>query len=91
MPQVTAQVSLYPLRREHLGPAITAAIDRLRAAGLTTWEGPMSTVVAGELETVCSALRDAFAVATADGEAVLAVTLSNGCPLPDGGTGSTAV
>ena len=86
MSQVTAQVSLYPLRREHLGPAITAAIGRLREAGLETWEGPMSTVVAGDLETVCAALGGAFAAATEDGEAVLVVTLSNGCPLPGSGT-----
>jgi len=82
MSEVTAQVSLYPLRQEHLGPVITAAITRFRAAGLSVWEGPMSTVIAGELDTVCTALRDAFAVATAEGEAVLVVTLSNGCPVP---------
>ena len=83
MPAVTAQVSLYPLRQAHLGPAITAAVDRFREAGLDIWEGPMSTVVAGELNTVCASLRDAFASAAAQGEAVLVVTISNGCPVPD--------
>ena len=93
MSAVTAQVSLYPLRRERLEPAITAAIAQFRAAGLGVWEGPMSTVIAGELDTVCGALRDAFAAATTDAEAVLVVTLSNGCPVPapttaGGGEGS---
>jgi uncharacterized protein YqgV (UPF0045/DUF77 family) len=82
MPDVTAQVSLYPLRQEHLGPAITAAITRFHAAGLDVWEGPMSTVIAGELDTVCTALRDASVAATTAGEAVLVITLSNGCPVP---------
>lgn len=82
MVTVTAQVSLYPLRQVHLGPAIAAAVAQFRAAGLDVWDGPMSTVVAGELDRVCTALRDAFAAATADGAAVLVVTLSNACPIP---------
>jgi uncharacterized protein YqgV (UPF0045/DUF77 family) len=82
MVAVTAQVSLYPLRQEHLGPAIAAAIARFKEHGLAVWEGAMSTVVAGELDAVCAGLQDAFATATADGEAVLVATLSNGCPVP---------
>jgi uncharacterized protein YqgV (UPF0045/DUF77 family) len=82
MIDVSAQVSLYPLRQEHLGPAIAAVVDRLRVAGLAVWEGPMSTVVAGELDTVWAGLRDAFAAAAARGETVLVVTLSNACPVP---------
>ncbi len=82
MPNVTAQISLYPLRTSHLGTAIEDAVARFRAAGLGVWEGPMSTVIAGELDTVCASLRDAFAAAAEHGEAVLVVTISNGCPVP---------
>jgi len=83
MPSVTAQVSLYPLREAHTGPAIAEAVDRFREAGLDVWEGPMSTVVAGDLDAVCNGLRDAFTSAAAQGEVVLVVTLSNACPAPN--------
>jgi uncharacterized protein YqgV (UPF0045/DUF77 family) len=82
MTPVSAQVSLYPLRQEQLGPVITAAIDTFRKRSLDIWEGAMSTVIAGDLDAVCGALRDAFAAAAAAGEAVMVVTLSNGCPVP---------
>jgi len=62
------------LPQPHVGPAHTATIDRLLAAGLTVWEDPMSTV--------CASLRDAFAEAATEAEVVLAVTLSNGFPRP---------
>jgi uncharacterized protein YqgV (UPF0045/DUF77 family) len=82
MTPVSAQVSLYPLRSEQLGPAISAAVATFRERGLDVWEGAMSTVVTGDLDVVCGALRDAFAAAAATGEAVMVVTLSNGCPVP---------
>jgi uncharacterized protein YqgV (UPF0045/DUF77 family) len=82
MVDVTAQVSLYPLRQAHLSPAIQAAVAQFEAAGLDVWEGPMSTLVAGDLERVCASLRDAFATAATSGEVVLVVTLANGCPVP---------
>jgi uncharacterized protein YqgV (UPF0045/DUF77 family) len=82
MNTIAAQVSLYPLRRERLGPVIEEAIETFRRAGLLVTEGPMSTVVAGELDAVFAALREAFARATAHGEAVMVVTVSNGCPVP---------
>lgn len=82
MTSVTAQVSLYPLRQDQLGPTILAAVDTFRERGLDVWEGAMSTVIGGDLDTVCAVLRDAFAAATATGEAVMVVTLSNGCPVP---------
>jgi uncharacterized protein YqgV (UPF0045/DUF77 family) len=82
MTPVSAQVSLYPLRREQLSPAISSAVATFREHGLDVWEGAMSTVIAGDLDAVCGALRDAFATAAATGEAVMVVTLSNGCPVP---------
>jgi uncharacterized protein YqgV (UPF0045/DUF77 family) len=82
MTTIAAQVSLYPLGQDQLGPAITAAIAAFRRHQVTVWEGAMSTVIAGEPDPIWAALREAFAGATARGEAVMVVTLSNGCPLP---------
>ncbi|GIV99648.1 YkoF family thiamine/hydroxymethylpyrimidine-binding protein [Roseiflexus sp.] len=77
---LTAQVSLYPLRQEHLSPAIDAALALWRERGLDVRPGAMSTLIAGEEETVWEALRAAFAAAAACGETVMVVTVSNACP-----------
>ncbi len=82
MTTIAAQVSLYPLRQEQLGPAITEAVATFRRHDVTVWEGAMSTVIAGEPDQVWTALREAFTGATARGEALMVVTLSNGCPVP---------
>jgi uncharacterized protein YqgV (UPF0045/DUF77 family) len=82
MEAVTAQLSLYPLGQALLGPAISAAVEALREEGLDVWEGSMSTLVAGDLEAICSGIRAAFRAAGDYGDAVLVVTLSNGCPVP---------
>lgn len=82
MAAVTAQVSLYPLRQEHIGTAITAAVTRFKEDGLEVGEGAMSTTVGGELDAVLESLRNAFADAAARGAVVLVVTLSNACPVP---------
>jgi len=79
---VTAQVSLYPLRRGHLGQAIEAAIDLWRSRGLDVVPGAMGTLIAGEGRALWAALRDAFTAATTQGEKVVIVTLSNACPWP---------
>lgn len=78
---LTAQVSLYPLRQEHLSPAIDAALALWRERGLDVRPGAMSTLIAGEEATVWEALRAAFAAAAACGETVMVVTVSNACPL----------
>ncbi|MCS6940376.1 MAG: YkoF family thiamine/hydroxymethylpyrimidine-binding protein [Roseiflexaceae bacterium] len=77
---LTAQVSLYPLRQEHLSPAIDAALALWRERGLDVQPGAMSTLIAGDEETVWEALRAAFAAAAASGETVMVVTVSNACP-----------
>jgi len=91
MNAVAAQVSLYPLRQERLGPVIEAAIDTFRRSGLMVLEGPMSTIVAGELEAVFAALQEAFALAAAQGEAVMVGPGPNGRPgpAPGGARGSS--
>jgi uncharacterized protein YqgV (UPF0045/DUF77 family) len=82
MSGISAQVSIYPLRQEHLGPAIDAAVRLFREHGLEVWEGAMSTVIAGETDTVFDALRLAFRRVAEDGATVMVVTVSNGCPVP---------
>lgn len=79
---ISAQVSLYPLRPEHLDGVIGDAIALWQQRGLSVWPGAMSTVVAGEPQAVWDALRDAFALATGRCETVMVVTLSNACPVP---------
>lgn len=78
----SAQVAVYPLRSEHVTPAIRAVVDALAAAGLRPEIGPMSTLVTGEAETIFSALRDGFLRAASAGPLVLTVTVSNACPAP---------
>jgi uncharacterized protein YqgV (UPF0045/DUF77 family) len=77
---ISAQVSVYPLRQEHLTPAIEAVGRALEARGLRPETGTMSTMVTGEVEVVFAALRDAFAQAAETGHVVMTVTLSNACP-----------
>ena len=45
----------------------------------------MSTLIAGEGGTLWAALRDAFAVVAAQGQAVMVVSVSNACPWPPRG------
>ncbi len=78
---ISAQISVYPLRQDRLTPAIDAVRERLEAAGLRPEIGAMSTVVAGEDEAVFGALREAFRRAAEAGHVVMAVTLSNACPV----------
>lgn len=77
---ISAQLSLYPLRQEHLSPAIQAVREALLAAGLQPHIGPMSTLVTGEVATIFAALQEAFARTAAAGHVVMTVTLSNACP-----------
>ena len=78
---ISAQVSLYPLRQDHLSAAIQAMLEALTAADLNPEAGPMSTVVTGEVGTVFAGLQEAFVRAAASGDVVLTVTLSNACPV----------
>ncbi len=78
--EVNLQLSVYPLRRPHLRPAIEAA---LRAAGREDVEitvGRLSTFVSGEEPAVFAALRAAFRAAGSSGPTVAVATLSTGVP-----------
>ena len=78
---VSAQISVYPLRQEHLGPAIEEVRASLAGHGLTPEIGPMSTIVVGEDAVVFAALAAAFAKAAVRGEVVMTLTVSNACPI----------
>lgn len=79
----SAQIAVYPLRQDHLGPAVTAVQQALAAKGLVVQPGPMSTLVVGESDDIFDALRHAFAAAAETGHVVMTVTVSNACPIPD--------
>lgn len=80
---ISAQVSVYPLRQEHLTPAIEAVTVALEARGLHPKVGPMSTQVTGEADRLFAALGEAFGQAAANGHVVMSITVSNACPVPD--------
>ncbi|MBN1485720.1 MAG: thiamine-binding protein [Chloroflexia bacterium] len=80
---VGTQVSLYPLGQQDLAPAIQDIWDALAEAGLEQQPGPMSTLVWGEDEAVLKALRQGFRRAAERGPAVVVITMTNACPLPE--------
>jgi uncharacterized protein YqgV (UPF0045/DUF77 family) len=78
---ISAQISIYPLRQEHLSPTIEAVRTVFSAHGLQAEVGPMSTLVTGAVEEVFAALQEAFVEAAATGHVVMTITLSNACPV----------
>ncbi len=78
----SAQISVYPLRQEHLGPAVESVRSALQERGLTPQVGPMSTTVSGESGILFAALADAFAKVASGGQVVMTITISNACPVP---------
>ncbi len=83
MARISAQVSLYPLRRTSIGPAIRAAVRTLKEHDLQVRVGEMSTLVWGEEDKVFAALQEVFRGAVEEGDAVMNITLSNACPEGD--------
>jgi uncharacterized protein YqgV (UPF0045/DUF77 family) len=76
---ITAQVSLYPLRQAHVGPSVETFLTALREAGLQPEVGVMSTVLRGDSAKLFPALHEAFDRTALQGDTVLVVTLSNAC------------
>jgi uncharacterized protein YqgV (UPF0045/DUF77 family) len=81
--RVSAQVSLYPLRQEKLGPAIETLREALERQGLDAQVGAMSTLAEGEARMVFRALEEGFEQAAAQGQVAMVVTVSNACPPVD--------
>jgi uncharacterized protein YqgV (UPF0045/DUF77 family) len=79
----SAQVSVYPLRQERLGPPIEVVRASLTEHGLAPQTGTMSTVIVGEDAAIFAALAEAFSRTAALGEVVMTVTVSNACPIPE--------
>jgi len=79
----SAQISVYPLRQEHLGPAIECVRSALVRHGLTPQVGAMSTTVTGDSGIMFAALAEGFAKAASSGQVVMAITISNACPIPN--------
>ena len=79
----SAQISIYPLRQDRLGPTIEMVRAALAAHGLEPQVGAMSTIVVGEDSVLFAALAEAFASAGETGEVVMTITVSNACPIPD--------
>jgi uncharacterized protein YqgV (UPF0045/DUF77 family) len=86
---ISAQVSLYPLRRAHVSPVIEQALHVFQAHGLAVRPGDMSTLVTGDDEAVFSSLKELFAQAAQQGDVVMVVTLSNACPRPQASSSQT--
>lgn len=79
---LTAQVNVYPLGQDEIGPTIHRVIDILRVSGLVIETNAMATLLAGEPDVLLATLRDAFAAAAGEGSVVMTVTASNACSLP---------
>jgi len=78
---ISAQISVYPLRQEHLSPAIDAVRKALESRELRPDISAMSTIVTGESKDLFVALHEAFDRAAATGHVVMTVTVSNACPV----------
>lgn len=83
---VSAQISIYPLRQEHLRPAVEDVRLALESRGLEPQLGPMSTLVTADADRIFSALREAFERAAERGSVAMVLTVSNACPVDDRAT-----
>ncbi|MFP3896546.1 MAG: YkoF family thiamine/hydroxymethylpyrimidine-binding protein [Anaerolineales bacterium] len=83
MNEISVQISLYPLGQEDYSSPVHEVWDVLSERGLPYRMGSMSTVVWGDEGEVFAALREAFVRVTKSGLAVMTMTVSNACPLPE--------
>jgi uncharacterized protein YqgV (UPF0045/DUF77 family) len=81
MRNISAQISIYPLRRRSIGKVIKSALNALSTYDVEVNTGSMSTEIVGEEIEVFSALRASFLSVCAVSDAVLVMTVSNACPL----------
>jgi uncharacterized protein YqgV (UPF0045/DUF77 family) len=78
-PRIRAEVSLYPLRQAVLHDPIDAAVEVFRSCGLEPIVGTMSTQIQGDRSKLFSALDQAFEAASAKGDLVMTIHVSNAC------------
>lgn len=81
--EISAQLSLYPLRQPSLSQTINEAVQVLRNYCLKLIPGSMSTLIFGNEVVLWEALKEVMHVASTHGEFVMIVTLSNACPVQD--------
>jgi uncharacterized protein YqgV (UPF0045/DUF77 family) len=79
--QISAQISLYPLKQQRLLPTIEAAWKILEVHPLSLEKGTMSTVVSGEADKVFGSIQEVFLKAAESGPLSMVVTFSNACPI----------
>jgi tRNA-Thr(GGU) m(6)t(6)A37 methyltransferase TsaA len=78
---ITAQFSLYPLRRESLSPAIDDALRICREHSLDVEPGAMSSLIIGDDTVIFAALQEVFRRVAEQGQVVMVTTFSNACPV----------
>lgn len=79
--EISAQISLYPLKQEKLSPAIEEAWRIIEGYDITVQKGPMSTVLTGDRKEIFNAVREIFEKLSEKEMIVLSVTFSNACPV----------
>ncbi len=77
----SAEVSLYPLGENDIGPHISRFIVSMEKRGLETETGPMSTIVRGDTGLLFDALREAYEGAASELGVVMVMKISNACPM----------
>lgn len=80
--ELSAQMSLYPLRQPKLSPAINAALKVLKGHSLKIIPGSMSTLIIGKENDLWAGLSQAFSEASQGRELVMILAISNACPKP---------
>ncbi len=79
--QISAQISLYPLKQPSISPTIEEAWKILEEGKLDLKKGQMSSVVSGEAEEVFRAIKEVFLKSAGLGPVSMVVTFSNACPV----------
>lgn len=77
---IQAELSLYPLGTENIGEPVKAFIKFLEDSGMVISSGNMSTVIAGESESVFDVIKKAYENIAMNSQAVLVIKMSNACP-----------
>ena len=80
--ELSAQMSLYPLRQPKLSPTINAVLQVLTRHSLKLIPGSMSALIIGKEKDLWSGLSQAFSEASQRSEVVMILTISNACPKP---------
>lgn len=77
--RVQAEVSLYPLKEQHLSKPIVQFCHAMDRYGLAVRTGTMSTEVTGDSRDLFQGLRDAFEQLAREHDVVLVCKVSNAC------------